>query len=129
MAKRCAYQGRPRPTSVEVRSTQITELMPMVSGMRHSKNPAAIVCATVLQAAIRDLERLNDVEMCCFQYGLKLSRRAIGPTDSSRTLGSQTLEGHRPESQTLETQILETQTLASQAQEFFTRVSEILSKV
>jgi hypothetical protein len=101
----------------------------MVSGMRHSKNPAAIVCATVLQAAIRDLERLNDVEMCCFQYGLKLSRRAIGPTDSSRTmesqtLGSQTLEGHRPESQTLETQ-----TLASQAQEFFTRVSEILSKV
>lgn len=98
--------------------------MPLVSGMRHSKNPAAIVCATVLQAAIRDLERLNDIEMCCFQYNSKLSRRAIGPTDSSRTM-----EGHRPESQTLETQILESQILASQAQEFFTRVSEILSKV
>ena len=96
MVKRLTYQGKQRPASVEVRSTRITVLMPMISGMRHSKNPAAILCATVLQAAVRDLERLNDVEMCCFQYG-------------SQTPGSQTP--------------------GSQTQEFFTRMSEILSRV
>ena len=49
----------------EARSRLMTALLPLISGFRHSKNKVAIAAATAIQAAIRDLERLNDIEMLC----------------------------------------------------------------
>jgi len=75
------YQGKKMPASVLARSLRITALLPMVSAMRHSKNSAAATCSTVLQEAIRDLERVNDIEMCCSQYNDDLLRPLLGPAE------------------------------------------------
>jgi hypothetical protein len=75
------YQGKKLPVSVEARSRRITVLLPMVSSMRHSKNSAAIACATALQEAVRDLERLNDVEICCSRYNDEPLRPLQGLTE------------------------------------------------
>lgn len=54
-----------RSTAIDNRSQRISVLLPLLSGMRHSKNTEALATAVHLQAAIRDLERLNDVEIAC----------------------------------------------------------------
>lgn len=54
-----------RSTAIDNRSQRISVLLPLLSGMRHSKNTEALTAAVHLQAAIRDLERLNDVEIAC----------------------------------------------------------------
>jgi hypothetical protein len=53
------------PVSVETRSQRISALLPLLSSLRHSKNTAALATSVHLQAAIRDLERLSDIEMQC----------------------------------------------------------------
>jgi len=54
-----------RSPSVDARSRRIMQLLPIVSGLRHSANAEARAVAEPLQAAIRDLERLNDIEIRC----------------------------------------------------------------
>jgi hypothetical protein len=54
-----------RSPSVDARSQRITQLLPIVSGLRHSANAEARAVAEPLQATIRDLERLNDIEIRC----------------------------------------------------------------
>lgn len=48
--------------TVDARSRLITALLPLISGFRHSQNTVAVAAATAIQVAIRDLERLNDIE-------------------------------------------------------------------
>ena len=59
------FKHPPRSSSIEARSQRITALLPLVSGLRHAANAAARATAEPLQAATRDLERLNDIEVRC----------------------------------------------------------------
>jgi hypothetical protein len=51
--------------AVENRSRRISQLLPFVSNLRHSQNAEARAIAIPLQETVRDLERLNDIEMLC----------------------------------------------------------------
>jgi hypothetical protein len=64
-----------RSPAIDARSRLITALLPLISGFRHSKNPVALAAATAIQAAICDLERLNDVEVLC-----RVADDKTGPT-------------------------------------------------
>jgi hypothetical protein len=75
------YKGKKRPESVDARSVRISQLLPLVSGLRHAKDPDAKACAVVLQEAICDLERLNDIEMRCSQYNEDPLRPVGGPSE------------------------------------------------
>lgn len=57
------------------RTQLISQLLPIISGFRHSQNIEARNYAALLQLAVRDLERLNDIEMLCRQ-----ATDSTGPT-------------------------------------------------
>ena len=65
----------------EARTALISQLLPVVSGFRHSKNLEARNCAELLQIAVRDLERLNDIEMACVSYNSNSLRPMSGPAE------------------------------------------------
>ena len=52
----------------ERRTALISQLLPIISGFRHSQNLEARNTAALLQSAVRDLERLSDVELLLAQY-------------------------------------------------------------
>lgn len=61
------------PDSVLRRQARIAQLLPMVSALRQSRDPDAILCAQALQAALVDMQRLNDAEQMIAQRGLQLA--------------------------------------------------------
>lgn len=79
--KKLGYQGKLRPESVEVRSHHMSQIFPMVSLLRSAKDPEANVCAGVLQTVVRDLDRLNDIEMLCVKYNSETLRPLGGPAE------------------------------------------------
>jgi hypothetical protein len=46
----------------------------MISGLRHSKDPDALLCAQALQDVLVDLQRLNDAECLIAQRGQALDQ-------------------------------------------------------
>jgi hypothetical protein len=71
----------PQSESAQIRSAQITELLPLISGFRHSQNDEAKRYAVVLQNVVRDLERLNDIEMICSLHNADPLRPFGGPIE------------------------------------------------
>jgi hypothetical protein len=69
------FKHPPRSPSIKARNQRITALLPLVSGLRHAASSAARAAAEPLQAAIRDLERLNDIEVQC-----RVADDKTGPT-------------------------------------------------
>jgi len=61
----------PQTPEIENRSRRITQLLPFVSGLRHSNDANSRLLAVVLQESIRDLERLNEIatEIACNSSG------------------------------------------------------------
>jgi hypothetical protein len=62
---------------IDKRRRAITTLLPLISGLRHSKNPLQHALAEVLQYATGELECLNSIEMRIDQ-----SKQAIGEVDA-----------------------------------------------
>jgi hypothetical protein len=58
---------KPPVQSVIDRSARISLLLPLLSQLRHASNTEARNTAYPLQNALRDLDRLNDIEMLCRQ--------------------------------------------------------------
>jgi hypothetical protein len=117
------FQGKKRLPSVDERSQRITALLPLVSGLRHARDPAARACAVVLQASVRDLERLNDVEAWCERVDGDLSRRDSSRGDSSRGDSSRGDSSRRDSSRRDSSRLEE-----RSGEEIFVGLREILSK-
>lgn len=64
-----------RTSAMEIRSRRISQLIPVVSLLRNMRDKEAHGVASALQCAIRDLERLNDIEALC-----ALADDETGPT-------------------------------------------------
>jgi hypothetical protein len=72
-------QGYQTSLAAAQRSERIHQLLPMVSRMRHSQNPEALLCAKALQEALSDMERLNEIE-------LLIAGRGQMPDQNEKTL-------------------------------------------
>ena len=49
----------------QARTRRISDLLPLVSSMRYSSDREARRKGMLLQTVLRDLERLNDIELYC----------------------------------------------------------------
>jgi hypothetical protein len=56
-----------RSAAIDRRSRRISQLLPLVSLIRHAQSPAMREFSAPLQLALRDLERLNEIELNCVQ--------------------------------------------------------------
>ena len=52
-----------RCETTDERSTRISQLLPLVSALNRSRDPSMAVYARTLRETVRDMERLNDIEL------------------------------------------------------------------